>query len=162
MTNLKQRLKELREISEKATPGEWYVAEVLGGPMQDNRQFIRSKEKTERSDIDHGIAEAFGGGGPRPKDATFIAASRTALPSLLDVVEALVEGLNGIMAHKGMCMMGPPSETCDEIISRNVDMADLVHRGHEIGSHNAYAECVAEARETLSRAEAHFAERGKA
>lgn len=124
MTNLKQRLKELREISEKATPGEWYVAEVFDGPMQANRQFIRSKEKTERSDIDHGIAEAFGGCGPRPKDAAFIAASRTAFPQLLLVMEELVRGLEAVLLEAEPDDAGPAGM------------------------------CACVARETLSRAEA--------
>lgn len=78
-------LEKLKRTCSEATPGEWYVLEADQYQIHKKRQFVRSR--TEH--VDHAICEAWGGTGPRPKDAAFIVAARVALPRLIEAVEAL-------------------------------------------------------------------------
>lgn len=90
----KEILKAIRARCDSATAGKWYIAEVHHGPTNTHRQFIRSLEgNPESSHKDHAIAEAWGGEGPRPNDAEFIAHSREDLPRLLDALEAGIKAL---------------------------------------------------------------------
>lgn len=66
-------LEEAEKLARAATPGEWYVAKVFSGKIQADLLFIRSRENTLTHNTDHAIAEVFGGTGPRPHDARYIA-----------------------------------------------------------------------------------------
>jgi hypothetical protein len=74
-------LQRLRSLAKAATPGDWYHTTASGFP--NDRQFIRSKDNT----TDHAIAETWGGTGPRPNDAEYIAAASPKI--LLELLDAL-------------------------------------------------------------------------
>lgn len=70
---------------------------------------------------------------------------------LLEVVRVAESALRAIIAHEGMCMMGPTQDICDEVIERSGSSEDLIEAGFQIGSHQAYADCVVETRAALDQ-----------
>jgi hypothetical protein len=82
-------LARLIALARAATPGRWYACDAAGHP--NNRWFVRSDEKGLKYSTDHAVCEAWGGEGPRPKDASFIAAANPA------TVQALAEALQGAL-----------------------------------------------------------------
>ena len=91
MTDLKTLRQTLRDLAEDATEGEWYVVETDHHLYKCPNQHIRSRAEK----ADYAIAEAFGGEGPRPNDARYIAAANPenilALLTALETAEAALE-----------------------------------------------------------------------
>lgn len=93
MEAVKKRLAEIRERAEKATPGPWvhsyFGTQVLTG---DNWNSV-CRMHTCGNLPNCNNAHWEDGRGPKGEDsnAHFIAASRTDIPALLDLVEALLE-----------------------------------------------------------------------
>lgn len=90
----------LRALADAATPGPWealpddFLPERCGGIVAGERQ--PDQENWERPSI---VVTDSGYYPPRMNDAAFIAAARTALPQLLDRVEALEEANLGLRAE---------------------------------------------------------------
>ena len=87
MQAISARLEAIKSLCEKATCGEWYVTTAVFQPNND-RVFVRSREGLpDGCSKNHAVCEAFGGTGPRPQDAAFIAASRSLVPALVAALE---------------------------------------------------------------------------
>jgi hypothetical protein len=83
--------------------------------------------------------------------AAYKAATLETLAILKPTIEEMRGKLEKIAKHEGMCMMGPDSETRDEMIAfSNGDYGTLVHKVFELGSHRAYGELAREAKEALA------------
>jgi len=84
MKTTKEQRDEWRKLARLATPGAWYAEETQAGPRR------WSNARVRRVNDDEFIVEGRQGR-PRFVDAELIAASRTAIPALLDDVDALTE-----------------------------------------------------------------------
>ena len=102
MTDLKTLRQTLRDLAEDATEGEWYVVETDHHLYKCPNQHIRSRAEK----ADYAIAEAFGGEGPRPNDARYIAAANPEnILRLLDALETAEAALEKYADSSGRIMV---------------------------------------------------------
>lgn len=103
--NLRQRLDEIRQLEQKATPGKWGTSVEIDGYMAGKRSVVQKPHglrittvgQTRPHDLDH--AEV---------NAALIAAMRNAIGPLLEVVEQQHVSLLELMAYfeKGEFLAG--------------------------------------------------------
>ena len=89
-----ERLAELRALADAATPGPWnhdslWLPNSILGPVHQPDDSDTTEEVLLFADPDFGH---------KPQDLAFIAASRTAIPELLDEIERLRERTNRVKA----------------------------------------------------------------